>query len=479
MPRNIKSILKHSVHHRAELNAATGSESMKIFFRLLTFLFLPPLFFFACAGKGQSSEDGEARKVKGTSALFRELPDETGGFGTLSFLAKVDIAAPQDGKIGKLYFREGDRVRRGEPVILLENPQIVLAVERAKNNYSQAAAARELAVSRLLEGEFQAEAQLLSIEKAEAELVQVKKKWEEDSRKHQNQEALFGAGGIHTEAILASRFSLQSEWEQILIMERDLEIRRVGCRESDLAAAGIPVPLGEIERRQSLISLMTLSLRAELTAAAARLEAAEKELASAQIAREELLVRAPAAGVIGARYFEEGERVKTEDKIFTIMDTTSLYAVFPIREKDALRIEKGMDALVRIDGTGEIRKGRVDLVYPQADSQSLSFLVRVLLDGAAGDMGSEIRPGMFARVQVNLGPPRQALVIPESSIVSKKNNEGTVFVINGNVLSERKIFLGPVLGDEREITAGLAAGELVVLRPESDLREGTYVSLAH
>jgi hypothetical protein len=56
-------------------------------------------------------------------------------------------------------------------------------------------------------------------------------------------------------------------------------------------------------------------------------------------------------------------------------------------------------------------------------------------------------------------------------------------VINGNVLSERKVTLGSALGDgadygvEREIMSGLGAGELVVLRPETDLREGTKVSM--
>jgi RND family efflux transporter MFP subunit len=447
----------------------------KIIFKLFIFPFFPALLFFACREESQPAGE-QPRDVRGVSAVLREIPEETGGFGSLAFLTKVDIAAPQDGRIKQLYFREGDPVERGTALILLDNSQIALAVERAENNYSQAKAACDLARSRLLEGEFQAEAQLLAIEKAEAELAQAKKKWEEDQRKHLNQEALFQAGGIYTEAILTSRFSLQSEWEQILIMEKELEIRRIGCRGSDLAAAGRPVPPDEAERRRALVSLLTASLNAELGAALARLEASEKELASARLAQEELLVRSPASGVIGARYFEEGERVKAEDKILTLMDTASLYAIFPLREKEALRLEKGMSAMVRIDGTGESREGRVDLIYPQADSQSMSFLVRVLLPGGGG---GDLKPGMFARVQVRIGPPRQALIIPESSIVNKRNNEGIVFVINGNVLSERKINLGPALGEEREIASGLEAGELLVLRPDADLQEGSYVSLAN
>jgi len=444
--------------------------------KIFLFIQLTSLLCFACTKQSANIID-ETRKVRSSVAVIRELPDEASGFGSLSFLSKVDVASPQDAVIKRILFREGDYVRQGRQLILLENPQINLAVERAENNYSQALAAYNLAGSRLLEGKFQAEAQLLALEKAEAELAFAKRNWEENKRKHQNQETLFEAGGIHTEAILASRFSLDSEWEQIQLMERELEIRRIGCRDQDLVKAGFEVPLGENDRLDALVRLMTSSLRAELEAAGARLEAAEKELSSANIALAELTMLSPASGVVGARYLEEGERIRSQDKILSIIDTTSLYAIFPVREKDALRIEKGMSASVLIDGTGENWQGVVDLVYPQADSQSLSFLVRVLL--RTGD--NKLKPGMFARITVTLGSPRKAIFIPETAIFNKNlnqnNGEGSVFIINGSVLSERKIMLGPDHGEDREITAGLNVGEIVVLRPDTDLREGMNVTI--
>jgi len=442
--------------------------------KLVFFILLPVLFCHSCA-KQTANVYNEARRVRGAAAAVRELPDEASGFGSLSFLSKVDITSPQEAVIKKLFFREGDFVRQGEVALLLENPQIQLAVERAQNNYSQALAARNLSDSRLIEGIFQAEAKLLGLEKSEAELALAKRKWEEDNRKHQNQEILFEAGGIHTEAILVSRFSLDTEWEQILLMERELEIRRIGCRDRDLVTAGIPVPQDEREKKDALVFLMTAGLRAEFEAAQARLEAAEKELSSANIALADLTVRSPASGIVGARYLEEGERVRLQDKILSLIDTASLYAIFPVREKDALRIEKGMKTNVLIDGTGETRDAVVDLVYPQADSQSMSFLVRSLLQNVNTD--ERLKPGMFARVTVILGPPKKAVFVPESSIFNLKNNEGSVFIVNGSALAERRVSLGEVFGEEREITAGLKAGEIVVLRPDSDLREGTNVTL--
>jgi RND family efflux transporter MFP subunit len=433
------------------------------------------LTLILCLACGKQQTGMEARKVRAAAAAVREVPEETSGFGSLSFLTKVDITAPQEAVIKKLYFREGDTVKQGQIVTLLENPQINLAVERAENNYTQALAACNLTNTRLMEGLFNAEAQLLAMEKAEAEIAVAKRRWEENKRKHQNQETLFEAGGIQTEAILVSRFSLDTELEQIRLMEKEIEIRRIGTRDCDLEKAGFRVPLGEDERVKALVSMMTASLRAEKEAAFARLEAAEKELSSAKIALEELRVRCPASGVVGARYLEEGERVRPQDKILSLIDTASLYAVFPVREKDALRIKKGMKADVLIDGTGENRSGIVDLIYPQADSQSLSFLVRVLLS-EIGTGADKLKPGMFARVTVILGSPRKALFIPESAIFNRKNNEGSIFLINGSILAERKITLGQSHGEEREIT-GVNAGDMVAIRPASDLREGMNVSL--
>ena len=435
------------------------------------FILSQVIFIFACT---ENHEQVTERNVKGVTAALQEIPDEAGGFGTLSYISKLDIAASQDGIIKNIYCREGDSVQQGKLVVVLENPQIVLAVERADNTFTQAKAAYDLARSRLLEGEFQAEAQLLSIEKAESELAQMKKRWEEDKRKHQNQEILFDAGGINQETILNGRFSLDSEWEQILIKEKELDIRKVGCRERDLEAAGMAVPQNDLEKRQALVTLMTTSLRAELTAAVARLEAVEKELKSVRIARGELQIRSEASGVVGARYFEEGERVKAGEKILTLMDTSSLYAIFPVREKDALRIKQGMEAKVQIDGTGGEIYGVVDLVYPQADTRSLSFLVRVLIDDETGDL----KPGMFSRVRVVLGPPGNGVFLPGSSLSGKKNNEAEVFVIHGDTLSLRKVVYGQTLGDQWEIISGIKAGEIAVLRPDSDMREGTRVSLA-
>jgi multidrug efflux pump subunit AcrA (membrane-fusion protein) len=430
--------------------------------------------FISCEKRaGEGRAETEVR-VRGVPAALRESAGEVSGFGFLSFLKKIDLAVPSPGVLETLRYREGDFIRRGSAAAVLKNPQINLAVRRAGDAFSQAASALNLAGTRLLEGEFQAEARLLENEKAQAELEEERRALEEQRRKHLSEEALFEAGGISPEAIQDSRFAIAAAEGRYRLMEKELEIRRVGLREEDLRTAGIPVPDNGEDLRRALIGLAVAGLRAEKEAAEANLLAAEKELESARLLEEDLVIRSPGSGIVVARYFEEGERVKAEDKILTLIDTGSLYAIFSVPEAEALKLSRGMAARVSLDGTGGVYDGKVDLVSPQADSQSFTFTVRVLIPA---DREGLLKPGMFARVAVPLEEKQKIVVIPEAALRDKRENRGTVFTINGRTLSERGVDLGRILGEEREIISGLTPGEVVVLRPDAALQDGIYVSV--
>jgi RND family efflux transporter MFP subunit len=446
------------------------------------FIFQAALAFCILGSCGLDKGDaGEGvREVRVVAAALRELPDEVSGFGVLSYVKKVDIAAAQEGVIARLYRREGEEVREGEVLALIENTQIKLAVDRAENACAQALAGTELARALLVEGEFQAEAQLRALEKAAGELAQVRRNYDEQERKHLDQETLFTAGGVSEENIRSSRFALEAAREELRLMEQEFNIRLIGFRDEDLLNAGLSVPGDPGERDRAFITLATMTARAELNAALAVLQGARKELESMRLAQSELRLVSPAPGVLGARYLEEGERVQRGDKLFTLMDSRSLYALFPVRESEAPRLKEGMDALIKVDGTGGSYAGTVDLVSPAADSQTFTFQVRVLISGeeqrrAAEEFPAPLKPGMFARVSVSLGEPRRLITLPETALAYAKDDEAAAFIVSGNQVSLRGLALGLSLGAEREIRSGLLHGELAVERPDTSLKDGEYV----
>ena len=437
-------------------------------------IFMGTAFLLVSCASSQIQEETLPAPVQIAAVSIRETAEEVKGFGSLSFIRKFEIVTSIDGILDTLCFREGDAVNKGDLIGIIKNPQVSLAARRAEDAYAQALAALDLVQARLRDGEFYSEGRLLSNEKTMEELAQAKKIFEEERRKSQNRETLYEAGGLSDEAIREERFRLASAENQLLIMEKELEIQRIGLREEDLAAAGYTVPANKDELWKALIRMATSALRAEAEAARANLEAASREMESCRLMEDELLIRSPGQGIIGARFMEEGERIRREDRLLTIMDTTSLYAFFPVPEGEAPKIKKGMPAKVS-SGGDKIYEGKVDLVSPQADSQSFTFMVRILIE-----TGNDcpVKPGMFARVSIPLESPKKITIIPETALNAKRDNFGRVFTVRGNTLSERVVVLGALMGDEREIVSGLNPGEVVVLNPNPAFREGAYVSVA-
>ena len=452
-------------------NISGSANSAGVFMAMLLLAAIAAVLF-SCAESRIQEADDSPLPVRMIPVTLRETAEEVKGFGSLSFLKKYELSSSVDGVLELLCFREGDLIGKGDTVALVKNPQISLAARRAEDAYNQALSALDLSLARLRDSEYGVEARLLDNEKSREELAEAEKVLEEDKRKGRNREALYEAGGLSDEAIREERFRLSRAEAQLLLMEKELEIREVGLRKEDLAAAGFPVPSAKDDLQKALIALACSAVRAETTAARANLEAASRERESCRLLESELVVKSPGAGIIGARYVEEGERLRRDDRIMTILDTNSLYAVFPVPEADAPKLKKGMAARV-ISGGEDSYGGKVDLISPQADNQSFTFLVRVLLAFAEE---SPLKPGMFARVSIPLENPKKALVIPEAALAAKKDNSGKVFTVRNNVLSERNVVLGGRMGDEREIISGLAPGEVVALGNAAFLREGVYVT---
>jgi RND family efflux transporter MFP subunit len=442
------------------------------------------LFFYVlaalvlCVSCAKHEDEGNAAvevRVAPAESVYRA--NEVRGFGSLSFLTKNDVSVLQDGEIAAIYFREGEEVKAGDLLAILENPHLSIAVEVSEQEYSQAEAAYELAKNRLLEGEFNAEAELLSLRRSEADLYEKAQYHGEQTRKFDQQQTLFTAGGVNEESIRSARFEIDAQAAQLELSALDLEIRRIGLRDKDLQAAGMNVSGDADEKTRDLIALSTAALRIELKAAETSREMAYKNLVSARTAESELRIVSPASGFIAARNFEEGEHVKKDDALFTVLNADALYATIPVREADAFRIQKDMSARVKIDSTGNEYRAKVDLVSPIADTRSFMFNIRMIIDAAELSGAGHAKPGMFAEARITLGEPDKVIVIDDDSIVNKNKKEGIVFVVQGQYAAMRQVAFGEIVENKREIIGGLENGELVVQKPAAGLREGAYVKI--
>jgi len=413
-------------------------------------------------------------KVKVVVLAREAVARQIESFGSISFLKKADLSNLVEGTVEQLLVAEGASVHRDQPLVRLKNSQLDMRKIQADAALGIAKSAVSLAQAQLWEGTLQVQARLIALEKAKIELDQKKLEWEESDRTYKNKQQLFDAGGTTQETLNGLKLNLASQESSYQSLVKDWETKKIGLRDEDLVSYGMAVPGDSAEKAKSLVRLNTLTLLAELDSAKTKVDAAQTDVVSAQTMVDQLMVSASMDGIVGAKYVEAGEHLQAGTKIVTLIDTQTVYAVFPLQEDDAVGVSEGMSTEVVLDAfPGKTFQGRVELVSPLIDAQSGSVSVKARLNNP----GFRFKPGMFARVTVRLGAPVATVLLPESAVVQKKGNRARIYtVVNGRVFG-KDVDLGKDQGGRYTVLSGAQEKDLVIDSPSPLLKEGEEVDV--
>ena len=227
--------------------------------------------------------------------------------------------------------------------------------------------------------------------------------------------------------------------------------------------------------------------RARLRAATARVEAARHALGAAEANLENTLVRAPFTGTILRRDAEVGEVVApsvaggglARGAVVTMADLSTLEVEVDVNEAYIGGVHADQPASIVLDAYPSDRfPGHVRQVVPTADRQKATVLVRVVIDSR----DPRILPEMGARVvfedSVVAGQTAGARVFAPAAAVRSEAGVDVVYVVVDEHAHRRTVQAGPVMGDEREVRAGLAGGELLIVNAPAELTDGARVRVA-
>jgi len=135
----------------------------------------------------------------------------------------------------------------------------------------------------------------------------------------------------------------------------------------------------------------------------------------------------------------------------------------------------GAPVELAIDALGGTRvSGRIARVEPLVDERSRSFQAVVEVPGRADLVG-----GLFARAFVRVGQVDGAIVVPPAALVRDGSDSGKAdaFVVRGGKAEKVTVGLGVETPDGVQVTAGLSAGDQVVLDPPTALASGAPVEV--
>jgi membrane fusion protein (multidrug efflux system) len=196
----------------------------------------------------------------------------------------------------------------------------------------------------------------------------------------------------------------------------------------------------------------------------------------ARLAKTEM--RAAFPGVAGLRQVSEGQYVAAGTDIVRLEKIDQLKLDFRIPEAYVGRLKTGQAVKVLVDSQpGVVFPGSVYAIEPGVDEQTRTVQLRARVANAA----LKLRPGMFARVQVELGVREKAVWIPEAAIVPR-GQDSYVFRVSagsdgGGKAELVKVQTGARKVGEVEVVKGLAGGDLVVTEGTQKIGPGSAVTL--
>lgn len=171
------------------------------------------------------------------------------------------------------------------------------------------------------------------------------------------------------------------------------------------------------------------------------------------------VLRAPRSGVITKFDVSQGEVVEPSKELLTIVDTSVMWILADLYEKDLGAIRAGGQARISVTSyPDETFTGQMTYVSDYLDAASRTAKVRCVVANRDGRLKLE----MFATVEIPAAKERTGLAVPAAAI-QQVDNDTVVFVQQDATHFEKRVVqLGEKSGGSVEVRSGVTRGEIVV-----------------
>lgn len=336
--------------------------------------------------------------------------------GTLEPPPGGELRAPEAAAVAAILVRDGERVRRGQELLRLENPELAQSARSAR------AGALELSEERA---------------RAEAEVNRARRDAEHLRQTVEADRRLLAQSAISRSTAEADELAAHESADRLRVAE---------ARLAALSGSG----------RASRLSLSNTSARDF-----------EERVAA-------LHVRAPADGVVYGLPRKPGETVGAGQVVANVADPEHLRVRARVDEPDLPRVAVGQRLIIAFDGLPDRRwEGKV-LAVPSGVREAAGRQVGEVL-GEISDPRLSLPPNASVNVQIIAGEKASALAIPRAALF-REGDRRYVYRVESGRARRRDVSVGLIGLDNVEVTSGLSENDRVVLPGTAPLSDGLRVS---
>lgn len=399
-------------------------------------------------GNREQARSNEAPiTVTTTVAVTRQVPTFIQATGSLIASETSDVAPKAAGKVVNTNVNVGQFVQQGTVLAKIDDREALLRLRESQAGVVQSQAAVRQAEARLgllNSGSFQASnipevrAATSNYEQAQAELRQA----EANEQRYRD---LVQTGDTSMQNYESYRTQRDTARARVNAARQQQEAALNTARQSNEAIRG----------------------------AQAGVESARAQVATAQQAVADTVIRAPFSGFVSNRAVAVGEFVTTATPIITLLRTNPLKLQIQVGEADVPRISVGMGVSLEVEAFKDRKfAGTVTAVNPLVDPNSRAAVIEATVENS----DNVLRAGMFATARIASSGGSNAVYVPRTAVYYDQSTQSyRVFVIQENVAKLRVVQLGTEEGDTVQILNGVNADETVAVSNLNQLYEGARV----
>ncbi len=378
------------------------------------------------------------RTVTAKVAPFDESGVLPGNIGAIQY---ATIYARVDGYLKSRLVDIGDHVKSGQLLAEIDTPTVDQELEQALADLAQARAQVVSSLANLKEAQAQDVAARAQVEKADADKEYA--------------------------AVTARRWENMASRGAVTLQSRDEKVRALSAQIANLKAA---------QAQNKAADQAVEAARSEVDVARALVTAKLAVVKRFQVQKSFKYVTAPFDGVITLRKVDPGQ-------LITAGSQSTALELFQMAQIDHLRIYVNAPQTVSRYLTSGLPADVLVPEFPERVFPGVITNVSGALDPETRTRQTEIHvdnpdhsllPGMYAQVKITAPRVEPWIRIPSTAIVPRGDGMSVV-VADGGKVHYQKVLIGRDFGDDVEIRDGLKGGQLVVVSPAVDLREGEAV----
>jgi HlyD family secretion protein len=356
---------------------------------------------------------------------------------------ELQVASKVSGKVAWIGVEQGDRVKKDQKLVRLEDTEYRAQVEQAKGNLENLQA-------KLVALEHGSRPQ--EIVQAKANLLQAQADLANGKLVYERNKSLAADGVVSRQAFDNAQYSYHNLEARTNSLQEAYELMKIGPRQEDIDA-----------------------MRAQVQQARGILTFDQDQL-------NNTIIRAPIDGTILERAVEQGEYVTTGfvgDKgakgyVVTLADLNDIQVELDISQNDFAKLHMGQKGILTTDAYPDRRyESELIEISPKANRDKATVQVKVQI----------LHPDVYLRPDMNASvafvepqtPGRQAETRPLITIPASTIRDGSVFVVVDGKALRRKVQVSRTMTEGVQISSGLIGGEDLIVNPPADLNDGQKV----